>query len=98
MSLRAYGAFDHGYGFEAGANILDMAKIGLDQGLLVLNVSLVSDAYQRVHNTLVIQEDIGIKVDGVGDLSLSGSVFEHLSLIDQVGWLLRPAPRVALQR
>ena len=67
MSLRAYGAFDHGYSFEAGANILDMAKIGLDQALLVLNVSLVSDAYRRVHNTLVIQEGIGIKVDGVSD-------------------------------
>ncbi|KAJ8589420.1 polysaccharide lyase family 8 protein [Rhizopogon salebrosus TDB-379] len=78
MSLRAYGAFDHGYGFEAGANILDMAKIGLDQGLLVLNVSLVSDAYRRVHNTLVIQEDIGIKVDGIKS---DGSFGQHLGLL-----------------
>lgn len=66
MSLRAYGAFDHGYGFEAGANILDMAKTGLDQSLLVSNVSLVSDAYRRVHDTIVVQENISRAADGVG--------------------------------
>jgi len=49
-----------------------MAKIGLDQGLLVLNVSLVSDAYRRVHDSLVIQEAISIKADGVRSLGLIG--------------------------
>jgi hypothetical protein len=66
ISLRAYGTFDHGYGFEAGANILDMAKTGLDQSLLVSNVTLLSDAYRRVHDTIVVQENISRTVDGVG--------------------------------
>lgn len=97
ISLRAYGVFDHGYSFEAGANILDMAKTGLDQSLLVSNVSLLSDAYRRVHNTIVIQENIGIAADGVGITEvLVYSISQRVSLIDPVGRLLRSAPRVAL--
>ncbi|OAX43647.1 polysaccharide lyase family 8 protein [Rhizopogon vinicolor AM-OR11-026] len=78
ISLRSYGAFDHGYGFEAGANILDMAKVGLDQALRVLNISLVSDAYRRVHNTMVIQENISIYADGI---HADGSFGQHLGLL-----------------
>ncbi|KAG1749613.1 polysaccharide lyase family 8 protein [Suillus paluster] len=78
ISLRAYGAFDHGYSFEAGANILDMAKIGVDQGLLVINTSLVTDAYRRVHNTLAIQQNISIQVDGIQS---DGSFGQHLGLL-----------------
>ncbi|KAG1825522.1 chondroitin AC/alginate lyase [Suillus subaureus] len=65
ISLRAYGAFDHRYSFEAGANILDMAKTSLDQSLLVSNVSLLSDAYRRVHDTIVVQENISTMADGI---------------------------------
>ncbi|KAG1828622.1 polysaccharide lyase family 8 protein [Suillus variegatus] len=78
ISLRAYGVFDHGYSFEAGANILDMAKTGLDQSLLVSNVSLLSDAYRRVHDTIVIQENIGIAADGIQS---DGSFGQHLGLL-----------------
>ncbi|KAG0696264.1 polysaccharide lyase family 8 protein [Suillus ampliporus] len=78
ISLRAYGAFDHGYGFEAGANILDMAKVGVDQGLLVVNVSLVTDAYRRIHDTLVIQQNISIDADGIQS---DGSFGQHLGLL-----------------
>ncbi|KAG2129781.1 polysaccharide lyase family 8 protein [Suillus clintonianus] len=78
ISLRAYGAFDHGYSFEAGANILDMAKTGLDQGLLVVNVSLVSDAYRRVHDTIVVQTNISRQVDGIQS---DGSFGQHLGLL-----------------
>ncbi|KAG2045283.1 polysaccharide lyase family 8 protein [Suillus americanus] len=78
ISLRAYGAFDHGYSFEAGANILDMAKTGLDQSLLVSNVSLLSDAYRRVHDTIVVQENISIMADGIQS---DGSFSQHRGLL-----------------
>jgi hypothetical protein len=98
ISLRAYGAFDHGYDFEAGANILNMAKTGLDQSLLVSNVSLLSDAYRRVHDTIAVQENISIMADGVGIPEvLVYSISERVSFIDPVGRLLQSAPRVALQ-
>lgn len=97
ISLRAYGTFDHGYSFEAGANILDMAQIGLDQGLLVTNVSLLSDAYRRVHDIIVIQENISTAVDGVWIPEvLVFSISERVFLIDPIGRLLQSAPRVAL--
>lgn len=46
-----------------GANALDVAKIGIDQALLTLNVSLITDAYQRVDSELQIKN--GIEVDGI---------------------------------
>ncbi|KAH7915793.1 polysaccharide lyase family 8 protein [Hygrophoropsis aurantiaca] len=70
ITLRAYGTFDryvNGLGYLTGANTLDVAKIGIDQGLLAVNVSLIADAYKRVHETVVIEQDVkadGIRVDG----------------------------------
>ncbi|KIJ68409.1 polysaccharide lyase family 8 protein [Hydnomerulius pinastri MD-312] len=70
ITLRAYGTFDHyvnGLGYLTGANTLDVAKIGIDQGLRVTNVSMMFDAFQRVHDTLVIEQPVkadGIRVDG----------------------------------
>ncbi|KAF8898701.1 polysaccharide lyase family 8 protein [Infundibulicybe gibba] len=70
MTGRAYGTFDHninGVGFLTGANTLDVAKIGIDQGLLNFNVSLITDAYGRVHNELTIKDELradGIRPDG----------------------------------
>ncbi|KZP31300.1 polysaccharide lyase family 8 protein [Athelia psychrophila] len=70
MILRAYGTFDHyinGPGYLTGANTLDVAKIGLDQGLRAMNLSLVTDAYARVHAEVIIQQAVtadGIRSDG----------------------------------
>ncbi|KAH7883623.1 polysaccharide lyase family 8 protein [Phlebopus sp. FC_14] len=70
FTLRSYGTFDHyvnGLGYLTGANTLDVAKIGIDQGLRVVNVSMMFDAYQRSHDTIVIEQLVkadGIRVDG----------------------------------
>lgn len=70
MTLRAYGTFGTnitGLGFLTGSNTLNVAKIGLDQGLLSNNNSLVTDAFTRVHNEVVIQQNAtadGIRPDG----------------------------------
>ncbi|KAF9015214.1 polysaccharide lyase family 8 protein [Cyathus striatus] len=67
---RAYGTFDHninGVGFLTGANTLDVAKIGIDQALLTVNVSMLTDAYRRVHLELQVQNSVeadGIRPDG----------------------------------
>lgn len=66
MTSRSYGTFDHninGVGFLTGANTLDVAKIGIDQALLTYNVTLLTDAYRRVHLELQIKN--GIKIDGI---------------------------------
>jgi hypothetical protein len=70
MTLRAFGTFDrivNGLGYLTGANTLDVAKIGLDHGLLVQNVTLIVDALGRVHNEVVVQQQTtadGIRPDG----------------------------------
>ncbi|OBZ79298.1 Chondroitinase-AC, partial [Grifola frondosa] len=67
---RAYGTFDHninGVGFLTGANTLDVAKVGIDQALLTTNVSMITDAYMRIHNEVVIEDAVeadGIRPDG----------------------------------
>ena len=67
---RTYGTFGHsvnGLGIATGANLLDIAKIGIDQGLLNLNASLLADAYDRIHNEMVIENATfadGIHADG----------------------------------
>lgn len=68
ITLRAYGTLDHyvnGIGYITGANTLDIAKIGIDQGLLVVNVSLITDAFTRVHETVAIAQPVGS--DGVNN-------------------------------
>ncbi|KAJ7488318.1 polysaccharide lyase family 8 protein [Mycena latifolia] len=67
---RAYGTFDHninGVGLLTGANTLDVAKIGIDQALLTVNLSMLTDAYRRVHAELQITTAVhadGIRPDG----------------------------------
>lgn len=66
-SFGTFGRFINGIGYLTGANTLDVAKIGLDQGLLTQNQSLVTDAYGRVHAEVVIQQSTtadGIRPDG----------------------------------
>ncbi|KAJ7689202.1 polysaccharide lyase family 8 protein [Mycena rosella] len=67
---RAYGTFDrniNGVGLLTGANTLDVAKIGIDQALLTVNLSMITDAYRRVHAELAITTTPaadGIRPDG----------------------------------
>ena len=67
---RTYGTLGHvvnGLGVATGANLLDIAKIGIDQGLLNVNVSEITDAYARIHGEVVIENTIqadGIRADG----------------------------------
>lgn len=66
IPARSYGTFDHninGVGFLTGANTLDVAKIGIDLALLNVNTSLITDAYRRVHNELVVEQ--AVKADGI---------------------------------
>lgn len=70
MTGRSYGTFDHyinGIGYLTGANTLDVAKMGIDSSLLNLNVSMLTDAYRRVHSELSIKTQVkadGIRPDG----------------------------------
>ncbi|KAF7970614.1 hypothetical protein HWV62_23645 [Athelia sp. TMB] len=79
MILRAYGTFGNfirGIGFLTGANTLDVAKIGLDQGLRASNISLVTNAYARVHAEVVIHQ--GVSADGIRP---DGSFGQHNGIL-----------------
>ena len=65
IMARSYGTFQGTFGFLAGANILDIASVGIDNGILTQNETLISDAYRRVHNEVVIQG--ALQIDGVKD-------------------------------
>ncbi|KAG1833845.1 polysaccharide lyase family 8 protein [Suillus variegatus] len=79
ITLRAYGTFDHyvnGIGYITGSNALDLAKIGIDEGLLVVNISMIVDAFTRIHETVVIEQPVGS--DGIRP---DGSFGQHLGII-----------------
>ncbi|KAF7339439.1 Polysaccharide lyase family 8 protein [Mycena sanguinolenta] len=67
---RAYNTFivpANQVGVLTGANALDVAKIGIDLALLTTNVSLLTDAYSRVHSQMVLttpDRADGIRPDG----------------------------------
>lgn len=70
ITSRTYGTFDHnvnGLGILTGANLLDVSRIGIDEGLLNSNVSQLTDAYRRIHAEVLVQNIIksdGIRADG----------------------------------
>ncbi|KAG7450483.1 polysaccharide lyase family 8 protein [Guyanagaster necrorhizus] len=76
MSTRSYGAFARNASYMTGANILDVAKIGIDAGLLSSNESFVADAYSKIHQELGIKD--GIMVDGIRS---DGSFGQHGGLL-----------------
>lgn len=79
VTARAYGTFNrriNGLGHLTGANTLDVAKIGIDQALFTNNATLLSDAYTRIHNEVVIQD--ASKSDGI---RRDGSFGQHGGLI-----------------
>lgn len=79
ITLRAYGTFDHyvnGIGYITGSNALDLGKIGIDEGLLVVNISMIVDAFTRIHETVVIEQPVGSdgvspSLSEVGELTVS---------------------------
>ncbi len=76
---RAFGTFGrnvNGLGFLTGANTLDVAKIGIDSGLLTSNGTLIADGYQRIHNEVVVQN--ATKADGI---RADGSFGQHGGII-----------------
>ncbi|KAI0068343.1 polysaccharide lyase family 8 protein [Artomyces pyxidatus] len=77
MSSRAYDTFYEGNkSYLSGANILDVAKIGIDVALLTTNVTLITEAYGRIHQEVVIEP--GIMVDGIKP---DGSFGQHGGLL-----------------
>lgn len=81
MTGRAYNTFITGInGVSAitGSNTLDIASVGIDLGLLQGNSTLVSDAYNRVHEEVVVEN--GLKVDGIRADGSFGQVSTLFSL------------------
>ncbi|KAJ7128143.1 polysaccharide lyase family 8 protein [Mycena crocata] len=79
ISSRAYATFMHPanqVGVLTGANALDVAKIGIDLALLTANVTLLTDAYQRVHKEMVIE--LGVHADGIRP---DGSFGQHSGIL-----------------
>ncbi|KAH9898428.1 galactose mutarotase-like protein [Cubamyces lactineus] len=76
---RSFGTFDHnvnGLGYLTGANTLDVAKIGIDSGLLINNASILTDGYGRIHTEVVVQN--AVKADGIRP---DGSFGQHGGII-----------------
>lgn len=68
MTGRSYDAFQRSQAtYLTGANILDVAKIGIDGALLSINVTQLTDAFGRIHQEVTIKDAIladGIRSDG----------------------------------
>ena len=64
---RSFATFGSGQSFLAGANILDIAKIGTEGGLLAGNASVLADGFTRIHEEVVVHNETtadGIRADG----------------------------------
>ncbi len=75
FGLRTYGTLGSGKGYVSGANILGIASISIDAGILNGNTSILSDAYQRVHNEIAVRSG---NTDGI---LADGSFNQHLGLL-----------------
>ncbi|TFK30475.1 chondroitin AC lyase [Coprinopsis marcescibilis] len=75
-SFNTFGRSINGVGYLTGANTLDVARIGIDHGLLSSNASIVNEAYRRTHDELVVQNDT--KADGI---RLDGSFGQHAGIL-----------------
>ncbi len=73
---RAYDTFYEGKSFLTGANILDVASIGVNLALLTSNSTLITEAYGRINAEVIIQP--GVMVDGIKP---DGSFGQHGGLL-----------------
>jgi hypothetical protein len=76
ITARAYDTFYEGKSFLTGANILDVANIGVGLALLTSNLTLIAEAYGRINAEVVIQP--GVMVDGIKP---DGSFGQHSGLL-----------------
>ena len=78
MTARSYARFEVSPtpGYASGANVLDIARIGVDSGILSGNVTMISDAYRRMHQEQVIQSRT--KADGIFP---DGSFGQHAGVL-----------------
>jgi Polysaccharide lyase family 8, N terminal alpha-helical domain len=76
MTARAYDTFYEGKSFLTGANILDVANIGIGLALLTSNSTLIAEAYGRINAEVIIQP--GVMVDGIKP---DGSFGQHSGLL-----------------
>ncbi|CAE6479342.1 unnamed protein product [Rhizoctonia solani] len=82
IASRAYAPFYRNPqpGYVSGANIIDMAVIGIAAGLLenngTGNASRIADAYARVHDQVIIQPE-----DRVDGIKPDGSFQQHKGII-----------------
>ncbi|KAG5641171.1 hypothetical protein DXG03_005859 [Asterophora parasitica] len=70
ITLRSYSNFGksiNGVGELTGANTLDVASVGIDYSLITGNGTVITDAFRRIHDELVIMNknlEDGIRADG----------------------------------
>ncbi|KZV87023.1 galactose mutarotase-like protein [Exidia glandulosa HHB12029] len=76
MTARAFSTFGTGAGFLAGANILDIASIGVSSGVLSNDTAIVADAFSRINAEVVVHPEV--KVDGIKP---DGSFSQHTGII-----------------
>ncbi|KAF9056198.1 polysaccharide lyase family 8 protein [Panaeolus papilionaceus] len=79
ITARAYNTFNTGIvGVSAitGANTLDIASIGIDLGIFIRNLTLLNEAFGRVHDEMTVKN--GIKADGI---RADGSFGQHAGIL-----------------
>jgi hypothetical protein len=78
MTSRTYETFHRAEppSWLVGANLLDIASIGIALGVLTDNSSVVTDAYARVHGE--VQVKTGFQIDGILE---DGSFGQHSGLL-----------------
>jgi hypothetical protein len=67
MTARSFNTFSYNATYLTGANTLDVANIGIANGLITGSDSTVMQAYGYIHAEVVVQSAIrrdGIKPDG----------------------------------
>lgn len=76
ISARAYDTFYEGKSFLTGANILDVASIGVNLALFTSNLTLITEAYGRINAEVILQP--GVMIDGIKP---DGSFGQHSGLL-----------------
>ncbi|KAI0274676.1 polysaccharide lyase family 8 protein [Gloeopeniophorella convolvens] len=79
MTSRSFNTFTtgiNGVSSITGANTLDIASVGIDFGLFSANESVIVDAFNRIHEEVVIED--AVKADGI---RADGSFGQHAGLL-----------------
>ncbi|KAH7104835.1 galactose mutarotase-like protein [Auriculariales sp. MPI-PUGE-AT-0066] len=76
MTSRSFSTFGTGASFLAGANILDIASIGVAAGILSENTTVIGQAFIYINNEIVVHPEP--KVDGIKP---DGSFSQHSGVL-----------------